>query len=166
MKRKILIIFAVIIIILAGFFIFKNFNKKSDSRQIPAASGEYVIFQNTKTILGEEIGLPLPKDRFVRNPRHAQTQDVGYIFTLIGITKDSVTIRNELIEDKIIKNKDCLLMSVWGVTDVFYKYCFSLSNVNSITNITYESKTERWRGISGTFNTESTVSSEVKQYEW
>lgn len=103
--------------------------------------GKYIIFQDKKVALG---------DTFNFSPKDSCVEDT--LATLSAITKDTITFKikewnwkNDLntsieeITDYNIKDKDCIGARP-KCMDVGYEYCFSLSNLDSIQNVTYKLK--------------------------
>ena len=103
----------------------------------------YIIFQDKKVTLG---------DTFNFSPQNECVEDT--VATLSAIEKDSVTFKikewnwkdnlktsiEEITEYKV-RDKDCIVARP-KCMDVGYKYCFSLSVINSVLNVNYELKGE------------------------
>lgn len=146
-NNKVVLIFGFIIIIfLSGLYFLSHkvkYNSSANSTITPTIDTRpHIILQKSKVALGENIELQEPR-MDVSGSRRILTS--GYvIFTLVDITNDSITVRNESVGDKTIKDKDCLYVGSRVTTDIWNKYCFSISNVDSIINISYESITESW----------------------
>jgi len=138
--RKLTFLIGFLVIAIFVVLITYCVNLKSTNKET-GYNKDYIIFQGKKVSIGDKFNFS-PSDNCVEDTEA----------TLDTITGDSVTLKikewnwkNELntsIEETVnyvIYDKDCITARSVCM-DVGYKYCFSLSVVDSVQNITYELK--------------------------